>query len=193
VSKAEKEPAQEDSEAEQSPIRVSDQAATASRSAVETIVEILRPMTVKDLDAVAAIERTAFAMPWSREALRHDLEENIVARYLVMEADGEVAGYGGVWLVIDEAHITNIAVRSDLRRRGYGERILRALMRLSAQSCMGMITLEVRRSNEAAQTLYRKLGFQRVGYRKRYYEDNNEDALIMYAPLVPVQPFVGAQ
>ena len=86
-------------------------------------------------------------------------------------------------LIIDEAHVTNVAVHPDFRRRGYGEKILRALMDLARDTCMGLITLEVRRSNEAAQALYHKAGFLDVGYRKRYYEDNKEDALIMYCQL----------
>jgi ribosomal-protein-alanine N-acetyltransferase len=143
----------------------------------------IRPMTLADIDAIADLERQIFSLPWSRDAFRHELEENIVARYLVLEDAGRVVAYGGVWLVIDEAHVTNIAVHPDFRRRGYGERIVRALMRLSSDTCMGMITLEVRRSNAAAQALYHKVGFLDVGYRKRYYDDNREDALIMYAPL----------
>lgn len=144
---------------------------------------LVRPMTMADIDAVAEMERMIFSMPWSRDAFRRELEENIVARYLVLEDQGRVLAYGGIWLVIDEAHVTNIAVHPDARSRGYGERILRALMRLASDTCMGMITLEVRRSNAVAQALYHKAGFQDVGYRKRYYEDNQEDALIMYAQL----------
>ena len=143
----------------------------------------IRPMVMADIDAVAEMERQIFSLPWSRDAFRRELEENVIARYLVLEEEGRVVAYGGVWLVIDEAHVTNIAVHPDARGKGYGERIVRALMRLAADTCMGMITLEVRRSNTAAQALYRKVGFQDVGYRKRYYEDNQEDALIMYAPL----------
>ncbi len=144
---------------------------------------ILRPMELRDLDAIAELEQQIFSMPWSRDSFERELKENIVARYLVLEEEGRIVAYGGVWLVIDEAHVTNIAVHPDARGKGYGERITRALMKLSADTCMGMITLEVRRSNAVAQALYHKVGFLDVGYRKRYYEDNQEDALIMYAPL----------
>ena len=144
---------------------------------------IIRPMTMADIDAIAELEKLVFTLPWSRDSFRREVEENVAARYLVLEDQGRVVAYGGMWLVIDEAHITNIAVHPEARGQGFGERLLRALMRLASDTSMGMITLEVRRSNAAAQALYRKAGFQDVGYRKRYYEDNQEDALIMYAPL----------
>ncbi len=144
---------------------------------------VIRPMVMDDIEAIAAMEQQIFSMPWSRDAFKRELEENIVARYLVLEEEGRVVAYGGIWLVIDEAHVTNIAVHPDARGKGYGERITRALMKLAADTCMGMITLEVRRTNAVAQALYHKVGFLDVGYRKRYYEDNQEDALIMYAPL----------
>ena len=147
----------------------------------------LRPMELRDIETIAALEQQIFAMPWSRESFRRELEDNLVARYLVLEEAGEIVAYGGMWLVIDEAHITNIAVRADRRGNGYGERVTRALMALAADTCMGMITLEVRRSNAAAQALYHKLGFLDVGYRKRYYEDNQEDALVMYASLTQAE------
>ena len=140
----------------------------------------IRPLEEADVDALCEIEKLCFAMPWSKESIMHDLKENICARYLVLTVDGVVAAYAGVWLVIDEGHITNIAVHPDYRRRGYGESILRALIALCKENCMGLMTLEVRRSNAAAQALYHKIGFIDVGYRKRYYEDNREDALIMY-------------
>jgi len=150
---------------------------------VKSVSGIIRPMAVGDIDAVAEMEKLVFTLPWSRDAFRRELEENVVARYLVLEERGRILAYGGIWLVIDEAHLTNVAVHPQARGRGFGERLVRALMRLASDTCMGMITLEVRRSNAAAQALYRKVGFEDVGYRKRYYEDNQEDALIMYAPL----------
>ena len=143
----------------------------------------IRPMALRDIDTIAALELQIFARPWSRDAFLRELEENVVARYLVLEEDDRLAAYGGMWLVIDEAHITNIAVHPDMRGRGYGERIVRALMALAADTCMDIITLEVRRSNAVAQALYHKVGFLDVGFRKRYYEDNQEDALVMYASL----------
>jgi ribosomal-protein-alanine N-acetyltransferase len=97
----------------------------------------------------------------------------------VLETEGRVVAYAGVWLVITEGHITNIAVHPDFRGRGYGERITRALMEQSLAVGISWLTLEVRRTNHIAQNRYTKLGFHEVGIRKKYYEDNGEDALIM--------------
>ena len=141
----------------------------------------IRPIREEDARQIHAIETLCFAMPWSEESILHDVKENVVARWLVMDdGAGRVLAYAGMWLVLDEAHVCKIAVHPDFRRRGYGRRIFQALMTLAQQSGMGMITLEVRRSNLAAQNLYHACGMLDVGYRKRYYEDNREDALIMY-------------
>ena len=136
---------------------------------------VVRPMTLADVDGVHAIEEATFAMPWSRESFERE----------VTEKNGEIIAFAGTWLVIDEAHITNIAVREDMRGNGYGEKITRALMQAAAnEGCLWM-DLEVRRSNLRAQSLYRKVGFIDVGYRKRYYEDNQEDALLMVCEHLP--------
>ena len=135
-------------------------------------------MTAADVDAVCAIEEATFARPWSRASIENELT-NSCARYVVLRRSGETVGYAGMWLVIDEAHVTNVAIRKDLRGQGLGEKLMRALIQLAADSGMIWMTLEVRRSNAAAQGLYRKLGFVDVGWRKRYYEDNGEDALLM--------------
>ena len=136
-------------------------------------------MAAEDIDAVHEIERESFAIPWSREAFVKEATENVCARYVVLKEDGAPVAYAGAWLVIDEGHITNIAVRKDRRGRGYGERITAALIQLCADTGVRYMTLEVRRGNAVAQNLYRKLGFVEVGYRKHYYADNGEDALVM--------------
>ena len=141
-------------------------------------------MALEDVDAVHAIEAATFPSPWSRESFEKEVTENKCARYLVLKEDGVCAAYAGMWLVLDEGHITNIAVREDRRGLGYGERITRALIQLAADSGLSFLTLECRRSNLVAQSLYHKLGFKDVGYRKRYYE-NSEDALIMYLQPLP--------
>ena len=146
---------------------------------------IIRRMTLADLEAVAAIEAATFPMPWSIDAFRQELTQNAVARYLVAEADGEVVGYAGAWVILDESHITNIAVREDVRGRGYGKALTAALMQYIANLGAAYATLEVRRSNERAQHVYKSLGFVGVGWRKRYYEDNNEDALLMVCEHMP--------
>lgn len=92
---------------------------------------------------------------------------------------GRVVGYAGMWLVIDEAHITTIAVREGERGKGYGELLLESLVEAAAEMGADRVTLEVRVSNDVAQSLYTKYGFKREGVRPRYYSDNNEDAYIM--------------
>lgn len=142
---------------------------------------IIRAIREEDVRQIHEIEVLCFAMPWSEESILHDVKENVVARWLVMDdGEGRVMAYAGMWFVLDEAHICNVAVHPDFRGRGYGKRIFEALEALAIENSMGMMTLEVRRSNTVAQNLYHSCGFLDVGYRKRYYEDNKEDALIMY-------------
>ncbi|REK71469.1 ribosomal protein S18-alanine N-acetyltransferase [Paenibacillus paeoniae] len=144
---------------------------------------IYRAMTMADIPAIIAIEEEAFTGPWTAEAFTNELTNNMFAKYLVMEYQGEVFGYGGMWVIMDEAHITNIAVRSDLRGKGLGHLLLEQLQRTAVFFGAARMTLEVRVSNEIAQHLYRKYGFQPAGIRPRYYSDNDEDALIMWAEL----------
>ena len=141
----------------------------------------IRAIREADVAQIHEIEKLCFAMPWSEESILHDVKENVVARWLVLDSgEGEVLAYAGMWFVLDEAHVCNVAVHPDHRRKGYGRRIFEALEALAQENSMSMMTLEVRRSNAAAQNLYHACGFLDVGYRKRYYEDNKEDALIMY-------------
>lgn len=144
-----------------------------------------RLMKLEDVDAVHEIEQGTFAIPWSHEALVKEVTENQCARYIVLCEDGVPVGYAGVWFILDEGHITNIAVRKDKRGLGYGRRVVNALIQLAADSGMSFLTLECRRSNVVAQNLYHSAGFVDVGFRKRYYADNNEDALVMVLTQMP--------
>ena len=139
----------------------------------------IRPMTLADVDDVQEIEKGCFSVPWSKQAFITEVTENKCARYLVLCKENRVIAYAGMWLIIDEAHVTNIAVHAAHRGQGYGFLVTDALLSHAASLGMVYMTLEVRRSNQVAQSLYHKLGFVDVGYRKRYYEDNQEDALIM--------------
>ena len=142
---------------------------------------LIRAIREEDVRQIHEIETLCFPMPWSEESILHDVKENPVARWLVLDdGEGRVLAYAGMWFVLDEAHVCNVAVHPDYRRLGYGRRIMDALMQLAQDNSMSMMTLEVRRSNTPAQNLYHTCGFLDVGYRKRYYEDNKEDALIMY-------------
>ena len=146
---------------------------------------IIRRMSREDLDAVTAVEQATFAVPWSRESFRRELEQNVAARYLVAEADGQVIGYAGAWVILDESHITNIAVLEAWRGRGIGKQLTQALLQYLSNLGASYATLEVRVSNERAQNLYKELGFVSVGKRKRYYEDNGEDAFLMVCEHMP--------
>jgi ribosomal-protein-alanine N-acetyltransferase len=140
---------------------------------------VIEPMRVEDLPAVHEIERLSFTTPWPAHAYRTELESNRLATYLVVRAEGAVVAYGGMWLMVDEAHITTFAVHPDWRRRKVAERLLLALLDVAAARHAREATLEVRLSNIAARRLYEKYGFRPVGIRPRYYTDDDEDALIM--------------
>lgn len=138
-------------------------------------------MTLADLPEVHRIERASFSVPWPDEAYRSELVANRLASYLVARADGldGIVAYGGIWLMVDEAHITTFAVDPAWRRQGVGETLLLALLDLALARHAREATLEVRLSNLPARRLYEKYGFRPVGLRPHYYSDNGEDALIM--------------
>ncbi|MBQ8094176.1 MAG: ribosomal protein S18-alanine N-acetyltransferase [Clostridia bacterium] len=145
----------------------------------------VRPAAEKDIADLAAIEQAEFGVPWSENSIRHDVLENPAARWIVLaDKDDSVIAYAALWLVLDEGHIINVAVRHSEQGKGYGKLILNALIDLAREEGMRLLTLEVRRSNVRAQNLYHRCGLLDVGYRKRYYDDNREDALIMYMDLV---------
>lgn len=145
---------------------------------------IIRRMTMADVDGVAAVEAATFPTPWSRDAFESEMR-NVAARYLVAEAEGRIIGFAGAWIILDESHITNIAVLSDDRGQGIGRRLTHGLMQYLSNLGAAYVTLEVRKSNAVAQNLYASLGFLKLGVRKRYYEDNGEDALIMVCDHMP--------
>ena len=146
---------------------------------------MIRRMTLADVDAVHAIETASFARPWTREDFIKEMTVNVCARYMVADVDGKIVGYAGAWMVLDEAHVTNVAVLPEMRRQGVGNKLMAGLMQYAANLGVAYMTLEVRRSNEAAKKLYHTMGFEYVGVRKRYYEDNGEDALIYCCQHMP--------
>ena len=129
--------------------------------------------------AVVEIERASNGSPWSDRGFRNELDHPHGV-FLVALEGGEVVGYGGVWLVIDEAHIVNVAVREDRRRQGIARGIVRRLLEASKEAGMKTASLEVRAGNAGAIALYEALGFVTTNTRKRYYPDNREDALVMW-------------
>ncbi len=142
-----------------------------------------RFMTLEDVDAVWELERLAFPTPWPRDAFVNELTINPNARYVVAVMNGQVIAYCGMWIVLDEAHITNVAVHPDCRGQKVGDRLMRQMMGLAYVFGARSMTLEVRPSNTVARNMYTKLGFTEQGRRKRYYSDNDEDALIMWVTL----------
>jgi ribosomal-protein-alanine N-acetyltransferase len=140
---------------------------------------VIEPMRLEDLPAVHAIEEASFTAPWPPHAYRSELESNRLAHYLVARAGDTIAAYGGMWLMVDEAHITTFAVHPAWRRQRVGERLLLAFLDVATDQRAHEATLEVRLSNLAARRLYEKYGFRPVGLRPRYYSDDHEDALIM--------------
>lgn len=154
---------------------------------IEKIEDLeIGPMTEDDLDEIMQIERMSFRAPWSPDMFRQDMAFPI-ARCLAARARGpeakQLAGYIICWFVADELHVTNIAVREDLRNRGVATRLVEKVLCMARRERMRYCTLEVRRSNEAARGLYGKLGFEARGVRRKYYSDNNEDAVIMWLEL----------
>ena len=135
-------------------------------------------MTAADADEVAEVDKICFAVPWSAKSF-HDEAENELAIYFVARDGGKCIGYAGFWNVSGEGGITNIAVLPEYRRQGVASKIITEMIKKANKLSLELLTLEVRRSNTAAQSLYNKFGFEVIGERKRYYSDNREDALIM--------------
>ena len=141
---------------------------------------VIRQAEERDIAAIETLEQQCFAVPWTYESLYHDVMHNKLAFYIVAEADGVLCGWVGIWTVGDEGHISTVAVAPDYRRRHIARAMLEVLIETCGQSGITSYTLEVRVGNAAARKLYEGLGFADAGVRKGYYEDNGEDALIMW-------------
>jgi [ribosomal protein S18]-alanine N-acetyltransferase len=140
---------------------------------------VIRSMLAQDVPAVSAIDRLCFPCPWSEEAFRLEIA-GPVGYYQVAELRGDIVGYFGSQIILDEAHITTFGVHPSMRRRRIGERLLLDFLHQAVRSGCRRITLEVRESNSAARGLYEKYGFLPVSRRRRYYTDNDEDAIVMW-------------
>ena len=140
---------------------------------------VIEEMKVDDIDGVFEVEKNCFEDYWSKDSFKKELSNNL-AKYLVAKVDGKVAGYVGIWFVVDEGHITNVAVHEDYRGQKIGDQLIKELVRVCKDNKIVSMTLEVRTSNTVAQNLYRKYGFKMAGIRKEYYSNNKEDAIIMW-------------
>ena len=138
-----------------------------------------RLLTEADLPVIVDIEATAFYDAWNESMLRNELSNGLTT-YLVMESEGKVIGYAGFWLVVGEAQVTRVAVLEELRGLGLGTRLTAALVNKAWELGAEAVTLEVRESNVAAQRAYLTCGFASEGIRPNYYEDNHENAVIMW-------------
>ena len=137
------------------------------------------PLDASHIPHLLAIEAEANSAPWSERSFQNELNHPH-GQFLVGVLEGEVIAYGGIWLLVDEAHVTTVAVRADKRRLGIGRRLVVELIRIARERGMVCATLEVRSGNTAAIELYQSLGFTIAARRKGYYPDNREDALVMW-------------
>lgn len=141
----------------------------------------IAPMTIADIAAVMQIERASFTTTWPADAFYNELHTNKLAQYYVGRIGDTIVGYGGIWVIFEDSHVTTIAVDPVYRGRKLGEALLLHLLERAIDGGAAWMTLEVRESNASAQKLYRKYGFTTVTTRKGYYSDNNENALVMWA------------
>lgn len=144
---------------------------------------IIRKMDIIDIDGVIEVETLSFAEPWPKEIFYQEIKNNDFAYYFVAQLDNQIIGYAGLWSVIDDAQITNIAILPEYRGKKIGEKLFEYTCQQAMRIGVKRLSLEVRVSNIRAQNLYRKFGFVPGGIRKNYYTDNQEDAIVMWVNL----------
>ena len=141
----------------------------------------IRKMTPDDIDSVIEIEAKSYGEHhWSKDSFLSEIRNDLARYFVLYNSENKMVGYAGTWHILEEAHITTIAVSPEYRKRNYGQALLKYIIDDCYNQKVKYITLEVRVSNEVAQSLYTKFGFTSFGTRKKYYQDNNEDALIMW-------------
>jgi ribosomal-protein-alanine N-acetyltransferase len=146
---------------------------------------VLEGMRERDLDEVMEIEHCSFRSPWSRPVFIEELARPWAFLDVIRAGDGRVVAFCNYWRVADEVHLLKVATHPDARGLGLGARLLQHIVDFGRKHDCRLITLEVRRSNDTAQRLYRRFGFKSVGIRPNYYNDDNEDALVMMLELAP--------
>lgn len=137
-------------------------------------------MTLEHVNEVSELEKMCFYTPWTKKDFIKEITENKLAIYIVAIDDKKVVGYAGMWHIVDEGHITNVAVMPEYQHYGIGNKLVEKLIEISIEKNIVGLTLEVRMGNLSAQKLYTKFGFKPQGIRKRYYSDTGEDAIIMW-------------
>lgn len=144
----------------------------------------IRKMTEADISRVMEIDRLSFPSPWTRQIYEQEVVKNDFAHYFVIETDDEIIGYVGIWIVLEDAQITNIAVLPTYRGKNIGNHLFSFALTYALQQGAHYLSLEVRPTNEVAKNMYRKFGLQEAGIRKNYYPDNGEDAIVMWVNLL---------
>lgn len=143
----------------------------------------IRRMEEQDIPRVLEVESASFTTPWPPDIFYHEVKDNPYAIYFLLEREKEIVGYCGVWIVLGEAQITNIAVKPKWQGKGYGQMLFEYVIEYAKLQGASRLSLEVRVSNRAAQSMYKKFGLISGGIRRNYYTDNNEDALVMWVNL----------
>lgn len=151
---------------------------------------VIRKMTIDDIPAVVELDKMSFSLPWPERSFRFELSDNPASRCWVAEVEGRIVGMIVVWLLIGEAHVATLATHPNFRRQGIAKRLLsHALQYLTDEGAQSSF-LEVRASNSAAQEMYHKFGYRESGRRRRYYKDNDEDAILMKLDSLKVERFM---
>jgi len=144
---------------------------------------VIQEMTENDIDTVLELDLKCFSAPWNREIYEKEVTENDFAHYFIIKTDEKVIGYVGLWIVLEDAQVTNIAIAPEYRGYGIGEQLFGFALQYLLKQGAKQLSLEVRKSNEIAQNLYKKFGLKKGGVRKNYYPDNGEDAFVMWVKL----------
>lgn len=140
----------------------------------------IREMKLEDLDEIMRIERELFSSQWPRSIFRSELTENPYAYYYIMKFNKKIIGYAGIWLMREGAQVTNIAISPKYQGKSLGKKLFSFIFQKAINEGCESLSLEVRKSNEIAQNMYRQFGLVPAGIRKEYYTDNREDAIIMW-------------
>ncbi|MEC5425899.1 ribosomal protein S18-alanine N-acetyltransferase [Virgibacillus sp. C22-A2] len=144
---------------------------------------VIRKMELDDIEQVMIVEKASFATPWNAAIFNQEITDNRHAHYFIIEVDKSIVGYAGIWIVMDDAQITNIAVLPSYRGMKLGEKLFQYTLQFAVKMGVTRLSLEVRESNVVAKKMYSKFGLVPGGIRKNYYTDNQEDALVMWVNL----------